>query len=135
MAYIAKDSSGSNQFAVVVRGTVAHAIDMLEDLDVGTVVPFTVGGSSPVSVSKGAMAAFTQIAGMTDDSSPTGANLVQALTALLKDAPGATVNVIGHSLGGCIATMLALYLQAQTWKGSPQRGRGPPRSGGGRRAG
>ncbi|MEV6209355.1 IPT/TIG domain-containing protein [Kitasatospora sp. NPDC051914] len=122
MAYIAKDNSGSNEFAVVVRGTVANAIDTLEDLDVGTVVPFTVGGSAPVSVSKGAMAAFTQVAGMTDESS--GANLVQALARLLAGAPPRpAVNVIGHSLGGCISTMLALYLRAQPWSGvSPQFG-------------
>ncbi|MFI9273420.1 alpha/beta fold hydrolase [Kitasatospora sp. NPDC052896] len=120
MAYIAKGPSGSSQFAVVVRGTVGNAIDMLEDLDVGTVVPFTVGGPSPVSVSKGAMTAFTQVVNMTDESSEAGAGLVQALTSLLKPAPGATVYVVGHSLGGCIATMLALYLEAQTWNDSPQ---------------
>ncbi|MEU6237934.1 IPT/TIG domain-containing protein [Kitasatospora sp. NPDC047058] len=121
MAYIAKGKgSGSNQFAVVVRGTVGNEIDTLEDLDVGTVVPFTVGGSAPVSVSKGAMTAFTQIVAMTDQSSAAGPGLVQALAALLGPAPGATVYVVGHSLGGCIATMLALYLQAQTWNDSPQ---------------
>ncbi|MFD0345104.1 lipase family protein [Kitasatospora aburaviensis] len=120
MAYIAKAISGPNQFAVVVRGTVGNEIDTLEDLDVGTVVPFTVGGAPPVSVSKGAMTAFTQVVAMTDESSAAGAGLVQALTSLLKPAPGATVYVVGHSLGGCIATMLALYLQAQTWDDSPQ---------------
>ncbi|MGW4047649.1 hypothetical protein [Streptomyces sp. NPDC004721] len=41
MAYIAKNNDGSNQFAVVVRGTIASVTDILEDLDVGTVVPFT----------------------------------------------------------------------------------------------
>ncbi|MEV8099850.1 IPT/TIG domain-containing protein [Kitasatospora sp. NPDC085879] len=116
MAYIAKDTSGSNAFAVVVRGTAANSIDTLEDLDVGTVAPFTVGGSSPVSISKGAMTAFTQVAGMTDGSPGAGSNLARALTLLLTDAPPrATVTVIGHSLGGCIASVLALYLQAQNW--------------------
>ncbi|MFD8785010.1 IPT/TIG domain-containing protein [Kitasatospora sp. NPDC059599] len=118
MAYIAKGPS--SQFAVVVRGTVGNAIDTVEDLDVGTVVPFTVGGPSPVSVSKGAMTAFTQVVAMTDESSAAGSGLVEALTSLLKPAQGATVYVVGHSLGGCIATMLALYLQAQTWNDSPQ---------------
>ncbi|MGW4893080.1 IPT/TIG domain-containing protein [Kitasatospora sp. NPDC004240] len=124
MAYIAKDTSGSNAFAVVVRGTIANEVDLLEDLDVGTVVPFTVGGSSPVSVSKGAMTALTQVAGMTDGSPGAGANLVRALTLLLENAPArATVTVIGHSLGGCVATVLAPYLQAQNWGGlAPQFG-------------
>lgn len=65
MAYIAKNNDGSNQFAVVVRGTIASVTDILEDLDVGTVVPFTASGStSPISVSKGAMDAFTQVVDM-----------------------------------------------------------------------
>ncbi|MET7358552.1 IPT/TIG domain-containing protein [Streptomyces sp. NPDC005562] len=116
MAYIAKDTSGSNAFAVVVRGTVSNAVDTLEDLDVGTVVPFTAGGPSPVSVSKGAMTALTQVTGMTDGSPGAGSSLARALSLLLADAPPqATVTVIGHSLGGCIATMLALYLRDQSW--------------------
>jgi hypothetical protein len=63
MAYIARNTDGSNEFAVVTRGTTASLTDILEDLDVGTVVPFTASGSrEPVAVSKGAMEAFTQIA-------------------------------------------------------------------------
>ncbi|MGW6919591.1 IPT/TIG domain-containing protein [Kitasatospora sp. NPDC054939] len=122
LAYIA---SNRNVFAVVVRGSNANVTDLLEDLDVGTVVPFTAGGSAqPVSVSKGAMAAFTEVVGMTDGSSPTGTGLVQALTGLLAESPGPpSVYVIGHSLGGCVASMLALYLQAQSWNGlAPQFG-------------
>ncbi|MER5350226.1 IPT/TIG domain-containing protein [Kitasatospora sp. NPDC002551] len=118
MAYIAKNVHGP-VFAVVVRGTTANVTDLLEDLDVGTVVPFTAGGSpQPVSVSKGAMTAFTEVVGMTDGSSPTGSTLVQALTGLFAASPTPpAVYVIGHSLGGCVATMLALYLQARTWDG------------------
>lgn len=110
LAYIAWNS-GLNQIAVVVRGTIDNPIDMMEDLDVGTVVPFTAGGSTDAAVSAGAMAAFTQIATARAPGSPT---LTQALKSLLASAkPQPTVYVTGHSLGGCIATMLATYLQAQ----------------------
>ncbi|WP_405803897.1 IPT/TIG domain-containing protein [Streptomyces sp. NBC_00210] len=136
LAYIAKNSDGSNQFAVAIRGTIDNPTDIMEDLDVGTVVPFTAGGMANVAVSAGAMAAFTQIAtarsitgmpveqapegqpGWPDAVVPSGATLTQALAGLLASAPSKpqpTVYVTGHSLGGCIATMLATYLQAQTW--------------------
>ncbi|WP_433190612.1 IPT/TIG domain-containing protein [Actinoallomurus sp. CA-150999] len=116
MAYLAQNNDGSNEFAVVIRGTVANVTDILEDLDVGTTVPFTAVSSPPkpvpVSVSKGAMEAFTQVITM----SAVDVTLVQALSDALHQAPpNPTVYVIGHSLGGCIATMVAPYLQAQTW--------------------
>lgn len=114
MAYLAKSTDGSNQFAVVLRGTVGNMTDLLEDLDVGTVVPFTAVGKpqSPVYVSKGAMEAFSQVMAM----SAAGLTLVQALSGALAAAPAnPTVLVIGHSLGGCLATMVAPYLQTLTW--------------------
>ncbi|WP_406513745.1 hypothetical protein OG851_38435 [Streptomyces sp. NBC_00161] len=142
LVYIAWNSDGSNQIAVVVRGTVDNPTDTMEDLDVGTVVPFTAGGSANVAVSTGAMAAFTQVAtacgitefsaeqssaggsGQPDTVVPSGTTVAQALAALLAPLPSTpqpVVHVTGHSLGGCIATMLATYLQAQTWTpNSPQ---------------
>ncbi|MFE6056582.1 IPT/TIG domain-containing protein [Kitasatospora sp. NPDC056446] len=119
MAYLAASRS-ANVFAVVLRGTVANVTDLLEDLDVGTVVPFAAVGSppAPVSVSKGAMEAFSQVVTM----STAGITLVQALAdALAGAASNPTVHVIGHSLGGCIATMVAPYLQTQTWPGTTPR--------------
>ncbi|MDH6143733.1 hypothetical protein P3T35_005768 [Kitasatospora sp. GP30] len=142
MAYIARTTDGSNQFAVVSRGTIGNITDILEDLDVGTVVPFTASGSpTAVAVSKGAMTAFTEVATMVSIPPPTaavlgvtlpesafayqGTTLAQALANLVQAAPSTpkpTVYVTGHSLGGCIATMLApyLYTQAQSWKNAPQ---------------
>ncbi|GAA2143396.1 hypothetical protein GCM10009760_29720 [Kitasatospora kazusensis] len=115
LAYLAYKPGTTPEFAVVIRGTVAaNAADLLEDLDVGTVVPFTAGGSpQTVSVSSGAMAAFTQIAGMRSD----GVGLVQALDEVIRAVLPAkpVVYVVGHSLGGCIATMVAPYLQAFDW--------------------
>ncbi|MFG2296550.1 IPT/TIG domain-containing protein [Streptomyces sp. NPDC048603] len=114
LAYLATNTDGSNSFAVVIRGTVGNVTDLLEDLDVGTVVPFNLAGvPSRVWVAKGAMKAFTEVVGM---SSTEGVTLAQALaTALGRAQPHPTVYVTGHSLGGCIATMVAPYLQTLTW--------------------
>ncbi|BAU82519.1 lipase class 3 [Streptomyces laurentii] len=118
MAYLAKTNDRFNQFAVVLRGTVSSSVtDLLEDLDVGTVVPFTAVSTPPnppPCVSKGAMEAFTQIMSM----SAQGVTLPRALAAALAAAPpNPTVLVIGHSLGGCLATMVAAYLQTLSWPG------------------
>lgn len=48
--------------------------------------------------------------------STAGVTLAQALTTALGQAqPNPTVYVTGQSLGGCIATMVAPYLQTLTW--------------------
>ncbi|MFD9722855.1 lipase [Streptomyces sp. NPDC059072] len=113
LAYVARNTDGSNSFAVVVRGTVGNVTDLMEDLDVGTVVPLNLAGMpSPVPVAKGAMKAFTEVVTM----STAGVTLAQALTAALGGAqPNPTVYVTGHSLGGCIATMVAPWLHTLDW--------------------
>ncbi|MGW0210889.1 IPT/TIG domain-containing protein [Streptomyces sp. NPDC003233] len=125
MAYLVRSTNGSNEFAVVARGTDADLTDILEDLDVGTVVPFPESGSpTPVFVSKGAKDAFTRVVTARSIASPSlNATLAQALSVALKSAPSSpqpTVYLTGHSLGGCIASMLAPYLQAQTWPKQPK---------------
>ncbi|MGW2027937.1 IPT/TIG domain-containing protein [Streptomyces decoyicus] len=123
MAYIAQ-STNSNEFAVVARGTDADWTDILEDLEVGTVVPFPESGSpKPIYVSKGAMDAFKRVVNARSIASPSpNLTLAQALSAALESAPSPepTVYLTGHSLGGCIASMLAPYLQAQTWPKQPK---------------
>ncbi|MFE5325544.1 hypothetical protein ACFRCG_03910 [Embleya sp. NPDC056575] len=86
----------------------------------GTVVPFTAVGSPPAppAVSKGAMEAFAQIVTM----STAGVTLVKALAAALAEAaPNPAVHVIGHSLGGCVATIIGPYLRARTWPDATPR--------------
>ncbi|WP_310714054.1 IPT/TIG domain-containing protein [Streptomyces lydicus] len=125
MAYLVRSTNGSNEFAVVARGTDADLTDVLEDLDVGTVVPFPESGSpKPITVSKGAMDAFKRVVNTRSIASPSpNVTLAQALAIALKAAPASpqpTVYLTGHSLGGCIATMLAPYLQAQTLPKQPK---------------
>lgn len=138
LVYVALNTDGSNQVAVVVRGTVDNPADMLEDLDVGTLVTFTpAGGAEPLAVSAGAMAAFTQVTtargavGLPaeapaggDGPIPLMATLTEELGTLLQKLPPSpqpAVCLIGHSLGGCVATMLAPYLQAYDWPANPPR--------------
>ncbi|WBB59066.1 IPT/TIG domain-containing protein [Streptomyces sp. WMMC500] len=133
LVYVAHNTDGSNQIAVVVRGTAGSPADMVEDLDVGTLVAFApAGGAELLPVSAGAMAAFTRVVtarGATGPAAATpaggdGPTLTEELATFLESAPTSpqpTVCVIGHSLGGCVATMLAPYLQAWDWPANPPR--------------
>ncbi|HEV2961504.1 MAG TPA: IPT/TIG domain-containing protein [Candidatus Angelobacter sp.] len=114
LCYIAS-SPTQNAFAVCCRGTQFNSlVDLGEDLEVGAVAQFNLpGAGSPLLVSQGSMKAFTEI---TTVPGLLYGNLLEALSLLLSSAPAApTVYVTGHSLGGAMATMVALYLAAQTW--------------------
>lgn len=126
LAYIAVNYL-QNAFAVSLRGTQFNSlIDLLEDLNVGSVADFTAAlqpGSSfsePILVSLGSMKAFTEITNAVYI--PNRTNLLQALAVLIENAPSSpapTLYITGHSLGGAMATMVALYLNAQTWTNQP----------------
>jgi Lipase (class 3)/IPT/TIG domain len=107
-AYIASNAT-ENTIAVVIRGTIFTPIDLLEDLEVGKLVQFTSVPqrfmTEPLLVSQGAMLAFTETMSMVSVAQQT--TLVAALQAL---AAPTTLYVTGHSLGGCIASMVALYV-------------------------
>lgn len=119
LAYIAQNTSISpdqpQQYAVCLRGTVAG--DIPEDMDVTPpLLPFAAGGAppsgAPGNISTGAMLAFTEIVN--------GTTLMQDLTSLISGQTQApTVYVTGHSLGGCMATTVSLFLAAQTWNPTP----------------
>jgi len=106
-AYLAYNQ-GANAVAVVIRGTIFTPIDLLEDLQVGALVPFTPVPPNlfpaPILVSQGAMVAFNETVSMISSVAKT--NLIGALATY--QVP--TVYVTGHSLGGCIASMVALTL-------------------------
>ncbi|WP_225772917.1 IPT/TIG domain-containing protein [Inquilinus sp. Marseille-Q2685] len=112
LAYIAQgpnDDSGT-VYALVLRGTVMDSlVDQLEDLQVGMLVPFHPDGTKPMwplpQISLGAMVAYGAIVSNTD--------LKTQLAQLKPD----TLYVVGHSLGGAMATTIALYLQQQASAG------------------
>ncbi|WP_326783562.1 lipase family protein [Streptomyces sp. NBC_00151] len=125
LAYIAWNSANSGEFALVVRGTVfSDPLDLLEDFEVGKTDEFSTGGSSgQVEVAKGSMAAFRRIVeqqGAQEVGASSGVTLAQMLDDLTGPKADTTVYVTGHSLGGCIATMLGPYLQQQSWQQTPE---------------
>ncbi|MGF6233645.1 pimeloyl-ACP methyl ester carboxylesterase [Inquilinus ginsengisoli] len=113
LAYIAQgpnDRDGNSVYALVLRGTqMGDLMDQLEDLQVGQLHDFFSGGKPPTErqpkISKGAMEAFKEITAGTD---------LQQQLAKLKPH---TLYVVGHSLGGAMATTVALYLQHQVSAG------------------
>ena len=113
LAYIAQGPNDGNGsvYALVLRGTVMDdLLDQLEDLQVGLLVPFLPEGTPPMwplpLISLGASLAYGAIVSNTD--------LQTQLAALKPD----TLYVVGHSLGGAMATTIALYLQQQASAGN-----------------
>jgi len=117
LAYIVEHADG-DKLAVAVRGTVFALTvpglkDIYEDIRVGELADFTVGDTT-VCVSYGARYAFDELQGAVFDVPGlplSGMNLVDALEQLAGDA-APTIYVTGHSLGGCMTTMVALQLRA-----------------------
>jgi len=109
-AYIASNAT-TGELAVVVRGTIFTPLDLLEDLEVGALVQFTPVPitllNQPLLVSEGAMKAFTEVTSMV--SVAKGTTLLEELVDLVGSTTPA-IYVTGHSLGGCIASMVALWL-------------------------
>ena len=121
LVYVAQKA---NAIAVSIRGTLfSNLNDVVEDFDVGTVVGLKVNDSAQtVGVSAGAMEAFSEVMNAVSTQSTIlqylGTNLMTVLQALVMAASSPpVVYVTGHSLGGAIATVVGLYLQAQTWGG------------------
>jgi hypothetical protein len=105
LAFIACNSGSTPpQIAVCLRGSdFSSIIDLTEDMDVEALLPFPPGASG-ANISQGAMQAFTETL--------MGTGLLPALNASLCTYPGATVTVLGHSLGGALATTVGMYLAA-----------------------
>ena len=115
-SYIGQHHS-SGDVAVAVRGTVftpalAGAVDVYEDLRVGVLDDFKVGEQT-VQVSRGAHTAFAGVTGArfaVAGRALSGTGIVEALRQLVSDG-ARTISVTGHSLGGCVSTMLGLHLR------------------------
>ena len=99
----------SNIYAIAIRGTVPKfgltlLVDLYEDLDVGTQVPWGHGAPPDAKVAYGTLDGLSDLASMVSN----GQTLLQFIATLPDNA---AIFVTGHSLGGCLTTVMAPWLQ------------------------
>ncbi|MBZ4418973.1 hypothetical protein [Myxococcus sp. RHSTA-1-4] len=112
LVYVA--SNGAGQYAVVVRGTLFDRIeDVIQDVRIGQQValPFTAPSSfSKALVSKGVQEVWTNINNMVSSVPGSGSGSLLSFLQGLTGSP--SLLVTGHSLGGQMASVAAVWLQS-----------------------
>src|SRR3712207_4397329 len=111
LVFVAQNTSPDvQQYAVCIRGTVWTSLqDVLEDMEVSTQLPLVIGNRSFGNIAKGTSDGIGEILGIESGS----------LQAYLQGLPSsADIVVTGHSLGGCLATVLACYVASWRTEGS-----------------
>jgi hypothetical protein len=119
--YVAQ-KTGTSDYAVVVRGTDwSFMVDWIENLDILKLVPIPyVKTTDPnVRIAKGTMEGLNDLTGMMAPADQFPEQQPMSLLQFVNDVAIATpgdinVYVTGHSLGGCLASVLAVWLQFQT---------------------
>ncbi|MFY9826485.1 MAG: lipase family protein [Thermoanaerobaculia bacterium] len=115
LMYVVKNVS-ANMYAVAIRGTVlsfslAGILNLYEDLDAGTQVPWQYPPGPGELIANGTQFGLQSLASMTPGNT--------TLLSFLRTIPaGSVVFVTGHSLGGCLTTVLAPWLQYQFTQGN-----------------
>jgi hypothetical protein len=109
MMYVAHNQK-TQQYAVVIRGTDwSFWLDWLEDFgSLLELVPFSYANDSNIQIAFGTSVGLQQLVemqGTTPDN-----RQVQLLTFLEQLPSGTDIFVTGHSLGGCLATVVASWL-------------------------
>jgi hypothetical protein len=110
LMYVAKNET-ANIYAVVIRGTYPHFswalfVDLYEDLDAGNVTPWTYPVTPDAVIANGTADGLADLTGMTS----AGSTLLEFIGMTPENA---TIVVTGHSLGGCLTSVLAPWLQYQ----------------------
>lgn len=111
LLYVAH-SPAAGAYAVAIRGTVptpgpAQLLNVYQDLHVAQAVPWTHGDAPGATIARGTADGLRAL--LTCASG--GLTLEAFLERAAADSPGASVVVTGHSLGGCLASVLAPYLR------------------------
>lgn len=104
--------TGTNEYSVVTSGTdFQSGLDILGDFSYGSLEPFSAyvpNCPSDASISAGTNGALFQVLGKADSSEKKLADFLRTLP------PSSIINVIGHSLGGALASAIVLYLKNQS---------------------
>ena len=124
LMFVVQNQADTTRFAVAIRGTnfIADIDWLMEDFDVRDMMIWPPGAatSSPAGamMSESASIGLQVLLGMQGNTAQGPRSLVAFLTSLAQSP--VEVCVTGHSLGGCLASTLALYLKEQqsTWDGS-----------------
>ncbi|MBR8334189.1 lipase [Burkholderia ambifaria] len=104
--------AGSGEYTVVTSGTnFTSPLDVLSDFSYDTLEPFSAyvpNCPSDARISAGTNGALYHVLKTPDESHQT---LVQFLSTV---PPSSVLNVVGHSLGGALASAIVLYLKNQS---------------------
>ncbi|AXF25545.1 lipase [Burkholderia pyrrocinia] len=104
--------AGTNEYSVVTSGTDFRSwLDILGDFSYGSLEPFSAyvpNCPSDARISAGTNGALFLVLGQADSSETKLADFLRTLQ------PSSVINVIGHSLGGALASAIVLYLKNQS---------------------
>ncbi len=109
LLYVAR-RTGSNEFAFVIRGTTWDSLSswLGEDFSIQEHVPwenYSLRAPRDAMISQGTANGFKYLLNMEDKSRDNF-----SWNSVLKQNPGATIYVTGHSLGGTLTPVLAAYI-------------------------
>ncbi|CAE6861302.1 MULTISPECIES: lipase family protein [Paraburkholderia] len=104
--------AGTNEYSVVTSGTdFQSTLDLLGDFSYSSLEPFSAyvpNCPSDARISAGTNGALFNVLGKADSSEKKLADFLRTVQ------PSSVINVIGHSLGGALASAIVLYLKNQS---------------------